>query len=251
MKSERVLVSIATYNERENLAALVTGIHEFLPQADVLVIDDNSPDGTGRLADELAVKDPRIRVTHRAGKLGLGSAIVAAMRHAIEHQYDCLINLDADFSHHPRYLPALLAGMDRHDVMIGSRYVPGGGVVNWPWRRQLTSRAVNGLARLLLRIPARDTSGAYRCYRVRKLRELDFDHLWSRGYSFQEEVLYRCRKAGCRLGETPILFEDRRAGQSKVNLKEALRSLAILLVLGLLAISGRDENQKPETRNQE
>ncbi len=241
MTSERVLVSVATYNERANLPPLVAGVHEALPHAHVLVIDDNSPDGTGRLADDLAAKDQRLRVLHRSGKLGLGTAIVAGMRFAIEHGYDYLINMDADFSHHPRYLPALLAGMDRHDVMIGSRYVPGGGVAHWPLGRQLTSRAVNGLARLLFRIPAHDTSGAYRCYRVKKLLELDLNGIWSRGYSFQEEVLYRCRAAGCRLGETPILFEDRRAGRSKVNLKEAARSLGILLGLGLLAIIGRGD----------
>jgi dolichol-phosphate mannosyltransferase len=125
-------------------------------------------------------------------------------------------------------------------VMIGSRYVPGGGVRNWPWRRELTSRSVNGLSRLLLRLPARDTSGGYRCYRVTRLRELDLDSLWSRGYSFQEEVLYRCRKAGCRIGETPILFEDRRAGQSKVNLREAVRSLAVLIGLGAQVMFGHD-----------
>jgi dolichol-phosphate mannosyltransferase len=236
----RILVSIATYNERENLPGLIRGVHEYVPSAEVLVIDDNSPDRTGRLADELAAADRRIRVMHRAGKLGLGTAIIAAMRYAIKHDYEFLVNMDADFSHHPRYLPALLGGMDRHDVMIGSRYVPGGGVRNWPFKRQLTSRAVNGLSRLLLRIPARDTSGAYRCYRVAKLRAVDLDAIRSRGYSFQEEVLYLCRKAGCRLGETPILFEDRRAGQSKVNAKEAVRSLCLLLYLGVLATFGWD-----------
>jgi dolichol-phosphate mannosyltransferase len=238
--ADRVLVSIATYNEWENLPALVASVHEHLPRADVLVIDDNSPDGTGRLADELAAADPRVRVLHRPGKLGLGTAIITAMRYAIDQGYDYLVNMDADFSHHPRYLPALVAGMDRADVMIGSRYVSGGGVENWPLRRQLSSRAVNAVSRLLLRIPARDTSGAYRCYRVSKLRAIDLGSIWSRGYSFQEEVLYRCRKAGCRLGETPIVFADRRAGASKVNLKEAVRSLALLGLLGLLVLLGRD-----------
>src|SRR5207253_2748519 len=120
----------------------------------------------------------------------------------------------------PRYLPALLEGMKRNDVMIGSRYVPGGGTVNWPLQRKLTSWAVNTLSRLLMRIPAHDTSGAYRCYRVSKLRQTELERIVSTGYSFQEEMLYRCRKAGCRMGETPIIFEDRRAGSSKVNMKE-------------------------------
>ena len=206
----------------------------------MLVIDDNSPDGTGRLADELAAADPRVHVLHRPGKLGLGTATVAAMRYAMDHDYDFHVNLDADFSHHPRYLPALIAGMNRHDVMIGSRYVKGGGTENWPFVRRLMSKSVNSLARLLMRIPAHDTSGAFRCYRVAKLRELPLDKIVSRGYSFQEEMLYLCRKAGCKLGETPIIFADRRAGSSKVNSREAIRSMGILLYLGVNAFFGFD-----------
>jgi dolichol-phosphate mannosyltransferase len=235
-----MLVSIATYNERDNLAPLIREITQVLPAADVLVIDDNSPDGTGRLADELAASDRRIHVLHRPGKLGLGTAILAAMRYAMDHAYDVLINMDADFSHHPRDLPALVAGMGRYDVMIGSRYVPGGGSVDWPLSRRLISRSLNSLVRLLMRLPARDCSGAYRCYRVAKLREADLDHLLSRGYSFQQEVLYQCRKAGCRIGETPIIFENRRAGASKVNPREALRSMAVILWVGLRALFGVD-----------
>jgi dolichol-phosphate mannosyltransferase len=234
----RILVSLATYNERENLPPLIKAIHEHLPAADVLVVDDNSPDGTGALADELAANDARIRVLHRAGKLGLGTAIIAAMKFAIEHRYDYHVNMDADFSHHPRYLPALVKGMDRCDVMIGSRYVTGGGVVNWPFTRRLMSAAVNVFARLTLRIPAKDTSGAYRCYRVEKLRQVPLERIWSRGYSFQEEVLFRCRKVGCKMRETPIIFEDRKEGKSKVNMKEAARSIGILIVLGLHALMG-------------
>jgi dolichol-phosphate mannosyltransferase len=236
----RVLVSIATYNEHDNLRPLVTEIHATVPAADILVIDDNSPDGTGRLADALAAADPRVHVLHRAGKLGLGTAILAGMRYALDHGYDLLVNMDADFSHHPRYLPALLAGMDKHDVMIGSRYVKGGGSVNWPLARRCMSHGVNTVVRLLMRIPAQDTSGAYRCYRVSKLRRTDLTHLWSRGYSFQQEILYRCRKAGARIGETPILFENRRAGASKVNPREAARSMAVILGVGVGALFGMD-----------
>jgi dolichol-phosphate mannosyltransferase len=236
--SPRILVSLATYNERDNLGPLVAEIQKALPEADVLVIDDNSPDGTGRLADELAAGNPRLHVLHRPGKLGLGTATLAAMRYAMEQGYDWLVNMDADFSHHPRYLPALLAGMDRHDVMIGSRYVPGGGTENWPLSRRLISRGVNALVRLLMRVPAHDCSGAYRCYRVARLREARLEQVVSRGYSFQQEVLYRCRKAGCRLGETPIVFENRRAGASKVNLREAARSISLILYLGGKAFFG-------------
>jgi dolichol-phosphate mannosyltransferase len=238
--ASRILVSLATYNERDNLGPLVSEIHKELPEADVLVIDDNSPDGTGKLADDMAAADPRIHVLHRAGKLGLGTAIVAGMRYAMEHDYDFLINMDADFSHHPRYLPAIVAGMEHNDVMIGSRYIPGGGVANWPLSRRAMSWGVGTMVRLLMRIPAKDTSGAYRCYRVSKLRETALDKLWSRGYSFQQEMLYRCRNAGCRIGESPILFENRRSGVSKVNPKEAIRSLSILLALGSLAFFGLD-----------
>ena len=234
----RILVSTATYNEKENLGALVTSIREAVPEAHVLITDDNSPDGTGELADQLAAVDPRVHVIHRAGKLGLGTAIVAAMRYAMANGYDYLLNMDADFSHPPRYIPALLAGMDTRDVMIGSRYVPGGGTQNWPWVREKISRGVNGLVRFFFRMGVRDASGAFRCYRVSKLRDVRFDRLVSRGYSFQQEVLYRCRLAGCRLGETPIVFENRRAGKSKVNPKEAARSILTIIYLGIRALLG-------------
>ena len=229
----RLLVTLATYNERDNLEPLIRAIHEQAAHADVLVIDDNSPDGTGRLADDLAAKDPRIHVMHRPGKLGLGTASLAAMRYAMDHNYDYLLNMDADFSHPPRYVPFLLAGMKDKDVMIGSRYVPGGGTENWPLPRRVISRSVNTMVRMLFRMPVRDASGAFRCFRVTKLRETRLDQVRSRGYSFQQEVLYRCHRAGSRLGEHPIIFENRRAGASKVSGKEALRSMSMLMWLGV------------------
>jgi dolichol-phosphate mannosyltransferase len=231
---------MATYNECDNLSPLIREIHAAVPSADVLVIDDHSPDGTGEVADELAAADPRIRVLHRPGKLGLGTAILAGVRYALENDYDLFVNIDADFSHPPRYLPALLAGMEKNDVMIGSRYIAGGGSVDWPWSRRLISRAVNAIVWLLLRLPAHDTSGGFRCYRVAKLRHTNLDNLLSHGYSFQQEVLYRCGKAGCRIGETPIVFENRRAGASKVGPREMVRSMAVLLRIGLRARLGID-----------
>lgn len=234
----RILVSLATYNEAGNLAALISEIHKFVPHADILVIDDNSPDGTGRIADDLAAADSRIKVLHRPGKLGLGTATLAAMKFAMDHQYDYLQNLDADFSHPPRYLPGILAGMSKYDVMIGSRYVHGGGTENWPLKRRIISRSVNSLVRFLFRMPVKDASGAYRCYRVSKLRETRLDKVRSRGYSFQQEVLFRCFKAGCKIGEYPILFENRRAGASKVNGKEAVRSILMILYVGLRNFCG-------------
>ncbi len=234
----RVLVSLATYNEKDNLPKLIDEIHAVVPGADILVIDDNSPDGTGQVADDRAAADPRIKVLHRPGKLGLGTAILDGMRYAIAHDYDLLLNMDADFSHHPRYLPTLLAGMTKNDVMVGSRYIPGGGTANWPLSRRLMSWGVGSVVRLLLRVPARDTSGAFRCYRVAKLRELDFDAVVSRGYSFQQEMLWRCHKVGCKIAETPIFFENRRAGKSKVNPHEAVRSMGVIFWLGLGNIFG-------------
>src|SRR5258708_5883959 len=147
----RLLISLATYNERDNLAALVSEIHATVPDAHILVIDDNSPDGTGALADEIASNDGRVTVLHRPGKLRLGTAYLAAMHHATGNGYDYLLTMDADLSHSPRYLPAMLAGMDGADVMIGSRYVPGGGTENWPLKRRVMSRCLNVAVRLMLR----------------------------------------------------------------------------------------------------
>ena len=230
--SDRLLVTLCTYNERENLGEIIPEIFRFAPHANILVIDDNSPDGTGQLADELAAQDSRVHVLHRAGKLGLGTATLAGFAYAIEQGYDLLINLDADFSHHPRHLPALLECMSRADVSIGSRYVVGGGVVGWGLKRHLMSQGINWYARLLLRLRTKDNSGSYRCYRIAKLRELDLSKFRARGYAFQEEVLYRCRRIGCRFEETPIMFEDRRYGESKINLREVIEALRVLLVLG-------------------
>jgi len=232
-REPRILVSLATYNEAGNVAALIAEIHKFLPQADVLVIDDNSPDGTWKIVEDLGAADPRVKLLKRPGKLGLGTATLAAMNYAMEHGYDYLQNMDADFSHPPRYLPGILAGMSKYDVMIGSRYVKGGGTENWPVARKVISQSVNMMVRFLFRMPVKDASGAYRCYRVSKLREVRLDRVKSRGYSFQQEVLFRCHKAGCKLGEYPIIFENRRAGASKVNRKEAMRSISMILYLGL------------------
>ncbi|MFO0960182.1 MAG: polyprenol monophosphomannose synthase [Isosphaeraceae bacterium] len=242
----RILISLATFNEAGNLRPLVGAIREELPDCEVLVIDDNSPDGTGRIADEIRAEWPGLHAIHRPGKLGLGSAILAAMRFAIDGGYDYLINLDADFSHPPRFLPAIVAGMADHDVMIGSRYIPGGGVEGeFDWKRKLMSAGINGYARLWLGLTSRDNSGSYRCYRVSKLAEIDLDRVRSRGYSFLEEILYYCLRVGCRIGETPILFENRRSGVSKINQAEAAKALLVIAKLGCLRVLGRDDPRKP------
>jgi dolichol-phosphate mannosyltransferase len=232
------LVTLATYNEIENLPRLVDEILAVAPDVDLLVIDDNSPDGTGTWCDTKSAFEPRLACLHRSGKLGLGTATIAGMRYAIEHEYRFVLNMDADFSHHPRYLPALLTGMDRADgspavdVMIGSRYISGGKIEGWPLKRHLMSRGVNTYARWLLGLPAKDCSGAFRCYRVSRLAQIDFDKIRSRGYSFQEEILWHLKRQGATFGETPITFADRRYGTSKIDSREAWSALRIILALG-------------------
>lgn len=232
----KTLVAVATYNEMETLPALVAEVFRWLPQADMLVVDDNSPDGTGRWCDEQSARDQRLKCLHRPAKMGLGTATVAAMRYALEHGYAFVITMDADLSHPPRYLPDLLAGMEPAgrppvDVMIGSRYVRGGRIEGWPWYRHLMSRAVNTYARWLLKLEPRDCSGAFRCYRVEALRRVDWGSVRSAGYSFQEEILWRLKRAGAVFGELPITFVDRKQGRSKVNLREALGALRTLFGL--------------------
>ena len=233
MSGNHLLITLCTYNERENLELLIPEIFQFAPDAEILVIDDNSPDGTGELADGFAHDDSRIHVRHREGKLGLGTATLCGFRYGIDHDYELLINLDADFSHHPRYIPALRECMEQADVAIGSRYVSGGGVKGWGFRRHFMSRSINWYARLLLGLKTCDNSGSYRCYRVCKLRELDLDRVRARGYAFQEEILYRCRRIGCRFSETPIVFEDRRYGTSKISWQESVTALWVIFRLGI------------------
>jgi dolichol-phosphate mannosyltransferase len=230
----RLLVSLATYDEATNLRPLVEAIREQAPHASILVIDDNSPDGTGKIADEIRAALPNINVIHRSGKLGLGTAVLAGMQFAIDNGFDYFLNLDADFSHPPRFIPAILAGMADHDVMIGSRYVPGGGVEgDFNLKRKFMSTGINMYARLFLGLRTRDNSGSYRCYRVSKLRQIDLGKVRSRGYSFMEEILYWCRSVGCKFGETPIIFENRRSGYSKINAGEAIKALQIIFELGV------------------
>jgi dolichol-phosphate mannosyltransferase len=239
----KTLITVATYNEIENLPKLVEEVFRYLPDADLLVIDDNSPDGTGRWCDQRAAGDPRLHCLHREGKLGLGTATIAGMKYGIEHGYRYVLNMDADFSHQPKYLPDFLAGMEPADgkpvdVMIGSRYIPGGGVEGWPLRRHFMSRGVNLYARWLLGLSPKDCSGAFRCYRTELLARLDFAAIRSRGYSFQEEVLWHLKRLGARFGETPIVFIDRREGASKIDARESVVALWIILRLGLKNLTG-------------
>ncbi len=233
----RLLISLATYNERDNLPLITAEIFQHTPDADVLVVDDHSPDGSGDWVAEQMKTEPRLKLLRRAGKLGLGTATIAAMAYAIEHGYDFLLNMDADLSHPPRYIQAIREKAeegDGFDVVIGSRYVPGGGVEGWPWFRRLMSKSINVYAKLFLGLKTKDNSGAFRCYRVAKLNELDRSAIVSKGYSFQEEVLFRLRKLGATFAEVPIIFVDRRFGTSKINKTETIMALWLLFRIGVL-----------------
>lgn len=229
----RTLITLCTYNERENIALLIPELRAVAPDATILIIDDNSPDGTGKLADELSAADPRVQVLHRAGKLGLGTATLAGFLHGIDNGFEYVVNLDADFSHNPKYIPELLNRMTQCDVAIGSRYVDGGGVAGWTRGRKLMSQSINLWARLCLGLSTKDNSGSYRCYRISKLAEIDWDRTMATGYAFQEEVLYRCQRVGCIMSEVPIIFEDRRFGTTKINLGECLTAGWVILALGI------------------
>jgi dolichol-phosphate mannosyltransferase len=238
----RTLVVVATYNEIDNLARLVEQILDFAPDVDVLVIDDNSPDGTGKWCDQHAQNEPRLRCLHRPSKLGLGTATLAGFRAAIDQGYDFVLTMDADFSHHPRHLPAIrecIASTTKCvDVVIGSRYVPGGGIEGWPFHRRLMSRLVNTYARLLLGLSTRDCSGAFRCYRCDTLKQLDFDKIRSRGYSYLEEILWLLKRRRARFAEVPIVFVDRVLGQTKINWREAVTAIGIIASLGVRNLLG-------------
>ena len=213
----RSLIAIPTYNERENIAELISQALTNAPTADLLIIDDNSPDGTGQLVDQLAAKDARIHVMHRAGKLGLGTAYVASFRYAIAQGYDFVFEMDADFSHDPTYLPRFFEAAKDVDLVIGSRYIRGGGTPNWSPLRKFISGGGNIFARMVLGIPIHDCTGGYRCYRVSALSRLNLDAIVAQGYAFQVEMAYNFWKSGFTWRETPIIFEDRRVGKSKMS----------------------------------
>ena len=229
----RTLITLCTYNERENIRQLIPELHAVAPDATILIIDDDSPDGTGQLADQLSSADSRVQVLHRAGKQGLGTAILAGFYYAIDQGFEFVVNLDADFSHNPKYVPGLIECTSQCDVAIGSRYVQGGRVGGWTVGRKLMSQSINVWARLCLGLTNQDNSGSFRCYRVSKLAEIDWSRTMARGYAFQEEVLYRCQRVQCRMVEVPIVFEDRRFGTTKINLGECLTAGWVIFALGI------------------
>ena len=228
------LVIIPTYNERDNVAAIATAAVAADPRIDVLIADDNSPDGTGQLADELAAREPRIQVLHRAKKEGLGRAYLHAFAWGLERGYEYLIEMDADFSHDPKYLtPMLDEAEGGSDLVIGSRYVDGGGTVNWGPGRKLISRGGSLYARTVLGVGLRDLTAGFVCFRRAVLQAIDLNAVKSSGYAFQIELKYRTLKAGFRVKELPIVFEDRRVGQSKMSRKIFLEGLTMVWKLKL------------------
>lgn len=235
-----VWVIVPTYNERDNLEPLVSSIlHELervAPEHAVLVVDDSSPDGTGELADRIAERDPRVRVLHQKEKRGLGRAYLAGFRRALEEGAELLIEMDADFSHDPTYLPVLIEAARDADLVLGSRYVPGGGVRGWGLTREAISRGGSWYARTVLGVDVNDLTGGFKCFRRKLLEEIDLDSVRSEGYSFQVEVTYRALQRGFRVREVPIVFVERRNGESKMSRQIVLEAV---LMVPRLRLAGR------------
>lgn len=235
--SNKVLVFTATYNESLNIKSLVQEIFQYAPSVDILVIDDNSPDGTGKILDELASKNSKIKVIHRQGKLGLGTAHVQGMEYALKNNYDVLVTMDADFSHHPKYLPTMLSLMESHDFVIGSRYVNGGGL-GYGFIRTTISKTANFLARLLLSIKLKECTTSYRGFKRTLLVKILNSKIDSTGYSFFFEMVYLVSKLTSNVTEFPIYFADRIHGESKISKQEIYRGVTTLFKLFWRRVTG-------------
>ncbi len=225
---DRVAVLIPTYNERENLPAAVRGVRAAVPSADVVVLDDSSPDGTGEVADALAAEDPQVFVIHRPGKEGLGAAYLSGFRWALDAGYDAVVEMDADGSHRPEHLPSLLAAAEQADAVIGSRWVPGGSVVNWPLHRKALSVGGNLYVKVLLGMPVNDATAGFRVYRADALRVMGLEDVASQGYCFQTDLTWRAVRSGLTVVEVPITFVEREVGASKMSrdvMTESLRRI--------------------------
>jgi dolichol-phosphate mannosyltransferase len=221
----RVLVVIPTYNEAENLEPVVGRLRAAVPEADVLVVDDGSPDGTGDIADRLAAAEPSVQVLHRSEKAGLGAAYIAGFRRALAEGYDVVVEMDSDGSHAPEELPRLLTALREADLVIGSRWVPGGQIRNWPLYRQIISIGGSTYARVLLRFPVRDSTSGYRAFRRQVLEELKLDEVASQGYCFQIDLAWKTWRSGFRVREVPITFTEREVGRSKMSRSIVIEAL--------------------------
>jgi dolichol-phosphate mannosyltransferase len=237
--TERALVVIPTYNERVNLPVIVPAVLQQDPRINVLVVDDNSPDGTGAIADALAAESARVHVLHRAAKEGLGKAYLAGFTWALEHGFDLILEMDADFSHDPKFLPELIKAAGEADLVIGSRYKAGVNVINWPMSRLLLSIGANQYARWITGLPLTDSTGGFKCFRRAVLQAIDFSRVRSNGYAFQIEMSYRAWRKGFRLVEVPIVFTDRIEGQSKMNKRIVREAIWMVWWLRLRALVGR------------
>ena len=238
--SERVLIVTPTYDERENLETFLAGVFDVLPRAHVLVVDDASPDGTGELADAIAARDDRVQVMHRPGKLGQGSAYLDAFAWALERGYELVFEMDTDLSHDPGYLPDFLTAFaEGADVVVGSRNVPGGGVEGWGLGRHVLSKGGSLYSRVILGLQVRDLTSGYKGFRAEVLRRLDLSNVRSNGYSFQVELTSRALLRGFRVTEVPIVFVDRRAGQSKMSRRIFAEAVMMMPKLRLDALRGR------------
>ncbi len=229
----RILTIIPTYNELESLPITVDRLRASVPESDVLIVDDQSPDGTGELADKMAQEDAQIHVMHRKGKGGLGGAYIAGFKWGLDRDYDVLIELDADGSHQPEQLPTLISQIDRADLVIGSRWVPGGKVVNWPVHRQFISRFGSFYSRTLLGLKVRDITAGYRVFRASTLRKIDLDSIQSVGYGFQVDMTFRVAKLGLTIVEVPIAFIERELGDSKMSTGIAIEAMINVAKWGL------------------
>ena len=230
---ERILVILPTYNEVENVEDLSGRVLAEDPRIEVLVVDDASPDGTGDRVEQARASEPRLHLLRRSGKLGLGTAYLAGFRHGLDNGFDFVFTMDCDFSHDPSYLPGLIELLGRHDMVVGSRYVPGGGIRNWPWPRRLLSRFANFYARTLLRVPVRDCTAGFRGYRREVLETVDPFAIRSSGYSFLEEMAWRVNRFGFSIAELPIVFEQRNAGVSKIESREIYLAAWYVLLTAL------------------
>ena len=237
-----VAVVVPTYNERDNIEIIASRVRSAVPDADLLMVDDNSPDGTGDIADKLAGEDSHIHVLHRAGKAGLGAAYIAGFRWALEHGYGAVVEMDADGSHRPEELPRMLAALAGADLVLGSRYVPGGTVLNWPKSREFLSRGGNTYTRLMLGINLKDATGGYRAFRASTLQRIGLDEVQSQGYCFQIDLALRTIRAGLTVAEVPITFAERERGASKMSraiVAEALWRVTVWAIGARLRHAGR------------
>ncbi|MEW5873651.1 MAG: polyprenol monophosphomannose synthase [Candidatus Zixiibacteriota bacterium] len=233
------LVVIPTYNEKENLPSIIPEVLAQDERLSILVVDDNSPDGTGRMADEIARDNPRVHVLHRTAKQGLGKAYLAGFRWALERHYDRIFEMDADFSHKPEYLPVFLKESMEYDIVLGSRYISGVNVINWPMSRLLLSYYANMYARVVTGLPVRDSTGGFKCFRREVLEAIDLDAVASNGYAFQIEMSFRAWKKGFTIKEIPIVFTDREQGHSKMSKKIVREAIWMVPKLRLLSWTGR------------